>query len=87
MIGYHVTTEKKVDRYIKTGCILSPVRFWNSLEQARAWARKTGRGVVLMIYATRVYPLPDHKPRGTSWWADENVRHWVVARPEEEVLK
>lgn len=76
MIGYHVTTLKKLARYEATGCILEPVRFWSNRVSAEAWARKTGRTVVLEISVSRAYPLPDHRPRGHAWWSDEFVREW-----------
>lgn len=77
MTGYHVTTPKKLQRYESTGCILPPVRFWQYEASARAWARKTGRTVVLRIQATETYPLPDHQPRGHARWTPEHVRAWV----------
>jgi len=62
MKGYHVTTEKKIERYNKTGCILLPVRFWPGLYTAKNWAKKTGREVILKIDVIDSHPLPDHIP-------------------------
>lgn len=73
MIGFHVTTEKKVSRYKGTGAILPPVRFWPNLYTARRWARRTGREVVLEIHVGESFPLPDHKP---ARWTPEIVREW-----------
>jgi len=42
MIGYHVTTPKKLEKYKKTGCILEPVRFWVNRDAAFSWAKRTG---------------------------------------------
>ena len=49
MIGYHVTTTKKLERYKRTGGILPPVRFWPNDFTAKKWARKTLRDVILRI--------------------------------------
>lgn len=78
MIGYHVTTPKKLERYQKTGAILSPVRFWKYLESAKAWAKRTNRSIILQIEVKESHPLPDHKPRGHAHWSPELVREWKV---------
>ena len=70
MIGYHVTTPKKLARYHMSGVILPPVRFWPSLWSAQRWARKTGRSCIIKIYVQQVYPLPDHRP---AYWTPEIV--------------
>jgi len=49
MIGYHVTTYAKIERYIASGCILPPVRFWPDLATAQRWAEKTHRTEILVI--------------------------------------
>jgi len=74
MIGYHVTTPRKVQRYTDTGCILPPVRFWPNEYTARRWAKRTGRSVVLQIEVDISHPLPDHKP---ARWSPDLVRSWV----------
>ena len=78
MIGYHCTTKKKLRRYQQTTAILPPVRFWLKEPYARAWMEKTHRDVLLKISTTdeKSYPLPDHKPRGMAYWADELIREW-----------
>lgn len=75
MIGYHVTTSKKYKRYQDTGGILPPVRFWRTIDTARAWAKKTKRDLILIINVddNLAHPLPDHQPRGMAWWADQIV--------------
>ena len=80
MVGYHVTTEKKLQRYRDTGAILPPVRFWAFRDSAVAWARKTGRNVILRIAPKTVHPLPDHKPRGHAYWTPEVVRGFEIER-------
>jgi hypothetical protein len=75
MIGYHVCTQKKIERYNNTGAILPPVRFWPTLETAKRWAKRTGREKILEIDSTVSYPLPDHKP---ARWTDQHIRNWRV---------
>lgn len=76
MKGWHVTTPKKLARYRATGGILPPVCFWAFEASAQAWARKTGRTVILQIEVQIAYPLPDHRPRGHAFWSPEMVRQW-----------
>ena len=73
MIGYHVTTPHKLDRYKQSGCILPPVRFWPNKETALRWAKRTGRTIVLQIEVENSFPLPDHKP---ARWSGDIVRTW-----------
>ena len=75
MIGYHVTTPRKLARYKATGAILPPVRYWPTLETAQRWARRTGRPLILRIDCETSYPLPDHRP---ARWTPELVRQWEV---------
>ena len=78
MVGYHVTTPKKLLRYRRTGCILPPVRFWRWQSSAVLWGARVGRTVLLKINAGTAYPLPDHKPRGHACWTPEHVREWKL---------
>jgi hypothetical protein len=78
MIGYHVTTPKKLERYKATGVILSPVRFWAFENSAMAWANKTGRTIILKIEAYEPYPLPDHKPFGHAFWNHGDIDKWEI---------
>lgn len=75
MIGYHVTTERKLERYRATGSILPPVRFWPNLYTAEKWSKKTGRNIILEIKCDTSYPLPDHKP---AHWTPEHIRQWRI---------
>lgn len=61
-IGYHVTTASKLQRYENTGAILPPVRFWPEYGLAEAWAKKTGREIILKIEVPHSHPMPDHIP-------------------------
>jgi len=73
MIGYHVTTDKKLDRYTRTGAILPPVRFWPNLYTAEKWMNKVNRNIILEIEVPESYPLPDHKP---ARWTQNIIRTW-----------
>jgi len=46
---YHVTTQKKVQHYHSSKRIISPVRGFDTLMGAMAWAIKTGRTVILEL--------------------------------------
>jgi hypothetical protein len=75
MIGYHVTTPKKLARYVASGRIIQPVRFWPNLHTAKRWAKRTGRQVIIELVVDESYPLPDHKP---ARWTPHDVRDWTV---------
>lgn len=49
MVVYHVTTLKKLNRYLKTGYIKPPVRAWDSIEQAERMSKSTGRKIILRL--------------------------------------
>ena len=49
MIVWHVCTSKKLNRYLKTGRILAPVRAWETVEQAERMSLSTGRRVILRL--------------------------------------
>ena len=74
MIIYHVTTEKKAKLYHSIGYIKKPVRGFNTLMAAMAWAIKTERKVIYQLEALEVYKLPDHHNQfGEAYWTDEDV--------------
>ena len=75
MIGYHVTTRRKLDKYTKTGVILPPVRFWPNQYTALKWLKRVNRDLILEIDVKESYPLPDHKP---ARWTQEIVRSWRI---------
>ena len=71
---YHVTTPKKAKRYRETGHIIKPVRGFNTLQGAMAWALKTGRTVIYELEGEPAYKLPDHHNKfGEAWWIDKDV--------------
>lgn len=67
---FHVTTGKKAKLYRQSGRINGPVRGFDTLMAAMAWAMKTGRKVILRVTpVTAVYLLPDHHNEfGRAWW-------------------
>ena len=65
MTGYHVTTRKKFLRYLQTGRIWPPVRFWTTIADAEQFSRQTGRRVILRITVpdAAIRPYPGHRGR------------------------
>ena len=49
MIVYHVTSLKKLNKYLKNGKILPPVRAWENIEQAERMSKSTGRKIILRL--------------------------------------
>lgn len=49
MIVYHVTTLKKLNKYVKSGKILPPVRAWEDIRQAERMSISTGRKIILRL--------------------------------------
>jgi len=78
MILYHCTTDKKLKKYIATGCILMPVRGWNNIDSAKKWNKHTHRNIILKIHCGEVYPLPDHRPMFHAYWTPENIYKWEI---------
>ena len=71
---YHVTTPKKAKLYRATGCINKPVRGFDTLIGAMAWAIRTGRKVIYLAVGEPAHKLPDHhNDYGVAWWIDENI--------------
>ena len=71
---YHVTTQKKAKAYHQTGHICKPVRGFDCLQAAMAWAIKVGRTVIYEVDGNPVYKLPDHHNMfGCAWWIDDDV--------------
>ena len=73
MVGFHVTTSKKLQRYELTGGILPPVRFWPTIDTAKRWCKRVNRDFILEIDCLVSHPLPDHKP---ARWTPELIRKW-----------
>jgi len=49
MIVYHVTSYKKLNKYLSTGYIIPPVRAWETIEQANRMSISTGRKIILRL--------------------------------------
>lgn len=49
MIVYHVTTYKKLQKYLKSGGITPPVRAWDNIAQAERMSKSTGRKIILRL--------------------------------------
>ena len=49
MIVYHVTTQKKLNKYIENGGINPPVRAWENIQQAERMSLSTGRKIILRL--------------------------------------
>jgi len=73
---YHVTTKKKAKLYSKIGSIKPPVRGFDTLLAAMAWAIKTGRKVIYVFETddSKTWKLPDHHNKyGEAWWTENRV--------------
>lgn len=57
MIVYHVTSLKKLEKYLKSGQINPPVRAWENIEQAQRMSISTGRRIILRL------KFPDNAPK------------------------
>ena len=49
MVVYHVTTLKKLNKYLRSGGIEPPVRAWVDIEQAERFSKSTGRMIILRL--------------------------------------
>lgn len=49
MIVWHVTTWKKLNRYMSYGRILPPVRAWKNIIEAERFSKQTGRRIILRL--------------------------------------
>lgn len=71
---YHVAKERSARLYRESGFIKAPVRGFDTLLAAMAWAMKVERKVIYEIEVEVVHKLPDHHNEfGNAWWADEDV--------------
>lgn len=58
MIVWHVTSLKKLNKYLQNGgYILPPVRAWENLLQAQRFSNQTGRKIILRL------KFPDNAPK------------------------
>lgn len=57
MIVYHVCSYKKLQKYMKNGYILPPVRAWENIQQAERFSKQTSRKIILRL------KFPDDAPK------------------------
>ena len=73
MILYHITTPKKAKKYHLSSCIKKPVRGFDTLLAAMAWAIRTGRSVIYKVEG-EAHLLPDHHNKyGKAYWINEDI--------------
>ena len=61
MIAYHVTSQKKFLKYVRSGFIEPPVRAWSNISSAESFSKQTGRRVILRLRVTDFEALEGHK--------------------------
>ena len=49
MIVWHVTSRKKLLKYIEQGYIKQPVRDWKDIKKAEQFSKQTGRQIILRL--------------------------------------
>ncbi len=49
MVAYHVTSKKKLLKYIQQNAILPPVRVWKSIAEAERFSKQTGRRFIIRL--------------------------------------
>lgn len=59
MVVYHVTSYKKLQKYMRSGGILPPVRAWENVEQAERMSKNTGRRIILRLKFPENTPMLD----------------------------
>lgn len=57
MVVYHCCSYKKLQKYLKSGGIIPPVRAWENIEQAERMSKSTGRKIILRL------KFPDDAPK------------------------
>lgn len=69
---FHVTTGRKIKNCRASGQINGPVRGFDTLIGAMAWAIKVGRKVIMEVQPPSApQKLPDHhNDFGKAWWTD-----------------
>ena len=62
MIVYHVTSKKKLLKYINSGGIKEPVRVWKTIEEAERFSKQTDRKIILRLkFPNNVEQLYGHR--------------------------
>ena len=62
MICYHVTSIKKLQKYLQTGYIKPPLRAWTQITSAERFSKQTGRSIILRLKLPKCTPkLEGHR--------------------------
>ena len=69
MVVYHVTSLKKLNKYLVNGKILPPVRAWENIEQAERMSKSTGRRIILRL------KVPDNAEKLEGHFNQARVLH------------
>lgn len=69
---FHATNAKKARQYHLSGEIRGPVRGFDTLLGAMAWAMKVGRRIIYRVECVnRPHLMPDHHNEfGKAWWTE-----------------
>lgn len=70
MVVWHVTSLKKLNKYLQNGgYILPPVRAWENFEQAQRFSLQTGRKIILRL------KFPNNAPKLEGHFNQARVLH------------
>ena len=62
MIVWHVTSRKKILKYIEQRGIKPPVRAWKDINEAERFSKQTGRQIILRLkFPTNALMLEGHQ--------------------------
>jgi hypothetical protein len=72
MICWHVTSAKKLARYLRAGQINPPVRAWRRIEDAQQMSLGSGRRIILRLrFPDDAKQLPGH--RGVAVYTNQPI--------------
>ncbi len=71
MMLYHVTSVKKLEKYLASGHIKAPVRAWKSIAAAERFSKQTGRRVILRLKSDETFTQYEGH-RGEAVVSDKN---------------
>jgi len=57
MVLWHVTTMKKLNRYLEHGFINPPVRAWKDIKSAERFSKQTGRTIIIRLKGNESFKL------------------------------
>jgi hypothetical protein len=59
---YHVTTKKKLAKYLQHGYIQPPVRAWKFIASAERFSKQTGRRLIIRLVKDKTFvPFEGHR--------------------------